>query len=487
MIEIRKIKMKSSYFKSITFRFSVALLVIITVAELVAGAIWFYASKLDKEETAKDTLTSLSSSITDTFSYFQSLPINYRHLILNQLRETGGTRFFISINNTMLDIENLDSLTFAPWLSDFTEVALKETLPHHSNIQVSITRREDIKLFNSGVKLNELPVIWSKYGLSLSELDLPIVVVQIEMAKGEWFYIASVIPLSFSALTTQFIDHRQLLFLVITTVLLMLCTTLLLQREFRPIKALAKSATLMGSTFHITELKEEGSNETQAAIHAFNKMNRRIQAYMADRDMLFSAISHDLKTPLACLKFRTEMLDDENAKLRFEKLLNEMDTMLHGALRCMKDTDTHEMPIDVDLKQLLLDCAEDYNHETVRVEIHVQSSVQYLAKPITLKRCITNIIDNGVRYGDHVDVYIDTESTQESVLIVIRDYGDGLTPQQIEKAFEPYYRAGRKDQAGSGLGLTISRSIARSQGGDLRIRNHHECGLEVQIALPRKI
>ncbi|OAN18775.1 two-component sensor histidine kinase [Photobacterium jeanii] len=482
--------MSKSIRNSLIFRFSFALLVVITAAELVAGAIWFYASKVDKQDTAKDTMVSLSGSVVETFEYFQSLPVNYRHLILGQLREAGATRFFISINSNPLEIDNLAKITFADWLTDYTHDLLQEELDNVGDIRVSITNRDEIKLFNSGIKLNELPQIWTRYGLALSELDLPIVVIQIEMQPDEWFYIASVLPLSFSALTTQFIDMRQVIFLIIATALLMLCTTRLLQREFRPIKKLAKSATLMGSTLSLMEIKEEGSNETRAAIHAFNKMNRRIQAYMADRDMLFSAISHDLKTPLACLKFRTEMLDDDKTRLKFEKLLNDMDAMLHGALQCIRDTDAHEPLEQINISRLLADIADDYNFDAAinspRVEIIGEKDVLYLGKPVAIKRCLHNLIDNGVRYGNKVAVTIDTSTSESALVVIIRDFGEGLTQQQIDRVFEPYYRADRKDQSGSGLGLTISRSIARSHGGDLLLRNHAEQGLEVQVILSRE-
>ncbi|ELR63582.1 Integral membrane sensor signal transduction histidine kinase, glucose catabolism cluster [Photobacterium marinum] len=478
-------KLKPVYFKSISFRVGVTLLVVIVIAELIAGAIWFQANEESKKENITSTMLNISSAASETYNYFKSLPVNYRHLILNQLREAGGTRFFISINNTYVPNENIAGYNFTHWLSELTEKELKNKMASAKNIRVSITRREDIRVFNSGIKLDELPEIWTKYSLVLGELNLPILVMQIEMSDQEWFYIASVLPVPFSSLSTQFLDQRQLIFLGITSILLMLGTAWILQREIRPVKSLAKAATLMGSQLVVTEIKEEGSKETRAAVHAFNKMNRRVRAYIRDREMLFSAISHDLKTPLACLKLRTEMLDDDNTKKRFEKLLNEVDLMLKGALQCIRETDIHEESEWIDISQLIGTCVEYYNRESLRITLNSPPEVRYVGKPVAIKRCVYNLVDNAVLYGGKVDISV--SDSDDCLEITIRDYGPGIENKLLEKVFEPYFRAEQLDVHGSGLGLTISRSIARSHGGDLKLNNHPCQGLEAHLILSREV
>ncbi|MEJ2766101.1 ATP-binding protein [Photobacterium sp. MCCC 1A19761] len=475
--------MKTGFFKSITFRVVITLLTTILIAELLAGLIWYQTNNAAKEESARHTIANITKAAADTYNYFQYLPVNYRHLILNQLREVGGTRFFISINHRYIEMDAVTDLSFTDWLTVFAAQQLNQQVGADRHVAVTITRREDIRLFNSGIKLAELPEIWTKYSLVLGELDLPIVVMQIKISEQEWFYIASVLPVPFSSLTSQFIDQRQLLFLAVASALLMFGTAWVLQREIRPIKSLAKAATLMGSPLTVAEIAEAGSNETRSAIHAFNKMNRRVKAYIRDREMLFSAISHDLKTPLACLKLRTEMLDDARTRQRFEKLLDEVDLMLKGALQCIRDTDIHEEPEWIDIQQILQGCADYHNRQQPRVTIYPAQPKPYLGKPIAVKRCIYNVIDNAVLYGDRVEVRV-TDSA-DALHLRIRDHGPGIDHKLLEKVFEPYYRAGRKDDTGSGLGLTISRSIARSHGGDLKLRNHDEQGLEVELCFAR--
>ncbi|AJR08711.1 HAMP domain-containing protein [Photobacterium gaetbulicola] len=472
-------------FKSITFRVGATLLVVIIIAELIAGAIWYHANEEEKKESIKQTALSIAEGALDTYSYFQSLPVNYRHLILNQLRESGGTRFFISINDKYIPNNTLTSFRYTPWLIQELEQELMSSLSGVEEIHVALTKREDIRVFNSAIRLNELPEIWTKYSLVLGELNLPILVMQIKMSEQEWFYIASVLPVTFSSLSTPFIEQRQFIFLGITSVLLMLCTAWIVRKELRPIKSLAKAATLMGSQLVVKEIKEEGSSEMKATVHAFNKMNRRVRSYIRDREMLFSAISHDLKTPLACLKLRTEMLDDEQTRLRFEKLLNEFELLLKGALQCIRETDIHEEPETIDIASLLVQCADYYNRHKPTVSLEHIPDTHYVGKPVAIKRSIYNLVDNAVLYGEKVDISVLNSASY--LVITIRDYGPGIENKLLEKVFEPYFRTGDQDVDGSGLGLTISRSIARSHGGDLILNNHPERGLIVELFLSRDV
>ncbi|MEZ8805539.1 ATP-binding protein [Vibrio atlanticus] len=302
-----------------------------------------------------------------------------------------------------------------------------------------------------------------------------------EFSDNEWLYLATVLPLSFDSLTDNFIDSRQVIFLLIVTFMLMGVSYVVLQKEIRPFRSLARSATLMGSQMQIEEIKEEGSSETRAAIHAFNKMNRRIKSYLRDRDMFFNAISHDIKTPLACLKLRTEMMDDEQTKLRFEKLLNEVDMMLNGALQYMRENDIHEELEWIDINDILEQCAAVHNKNGVCVSLIDLPRIELYGKPLAIKRCLFNLVDNGVKYGNTVAISMFSHS--DSIQIVLRDAGKGIKEDMLEKVFEPYFRDNDTGIEGSGLGLAIARSIARAHGGDVQLSNSPEGGLEVDIIL----
>ncbi|MGF1682374.1 sensor histidine kinase [Photobacterium minamisatsumaniensis] len=471
-----------SFLQSMVARITLSMLAVIIVAEVFAGIVWFTTTSASKRDSAWQAMSAITSAAFETIDYFSDLPVNYRYLVLEQLRNVGGTRFFISINNRSLEIPSLVNHSLVPELEQRSMLLLREKLnAAEHDIVFTLTHRDDLLLFNSGIKLKELPALWKDYSLVLGELELPIAVVQVRLAQGEWLYLATVLPLSYSSLTETFIDGRQLVFLMIATVLLVGVSYILVQKEVRPFRSLARSATLMGAQMQIEEIKEEGSSETRAAIHAFNKMNRRIKAYLRDRDTFFNAISHDIKTPLACLKLRTEMLDDESTRLRFAKLLSEIEMMLNGALQCMKDNDIHEELAWIDINDLFEQCAAVYNKDSHRVALSVAPQIKLYGKPLAIKRCVFNLVDNGVKYGDFVSV--DVKSNEGSILIVIQDSGPGIEEGLLEKVFAPYFRAANEQVDGSGLGLSISRSIARAHGGDIQLESGLDSGLTVRMTL----
>lgn len=468
--------------QSMVVRITLSMLAVIVIAEVAAGLLWFSTTSSSKRDNAWQAMSAITLAAAETIDYFAELPINYRYLVLDQLRNTGGTRFFISINSEPLDITSLQGHRFVNELEQKGHGLLLDRLraDHHA-VQLTLTQREDLLLFNSGIRLSELPALWADYSLVLGELDLPIVVVQVELTTGEWLYVATVLPLSYDSLTETFIDERQLVFMVIVTTLLVGVSYVVVQKEVRPFRSLAKSATLMGAQMQAEEIKEEGSTETRAAVHAFNKMNRRIKAYLRDREMFFNAISHDIKTPLACLKLRAEMLDDEVTRERFAKLLNEIDMMLNGALQCMKDNDIHEDLDWIDISDLLTQCAAVHNKHTDKVKLELLGELKLFGKPLAVKRCLFNLIDNGVKYGDYVTV--DACSSDNGVVISIQDAGPGIEESILDKVFEPYYRGTESEVEGSGLGLYISRGIAKAHGGSVIIGNGDEGGLIVRITL----
>lgn len=455
--------------ESLAARTSLFLLVVILVSQLLAGLIWYQHSKKNEEQGLISTVRSLVLSASSTISFFSTLPLDYRHLVLNQLRNMGGTRFFVSLNNRELPVTPLpDSARKQLVLNEARDV-LSQELGSDNNIVVDFTTRENLKVFNTGINLDELPLLWAHYSLSFAEFSPPILVIQIEVSDQEWFYLAAVLPAPYVSIESSFIDSKQLFFMMLSSIVLLICTWFIVRLEMRPIRNLAKAATLMSEKLYIPEVKEEGSSESKAAVHAFNKMNSRIKSYIREREMLFSSISHDLKTPLACLKLRTELLEDDQVKKKFEKSLNEIDLMVKGSLQCIRETDIHEDIEAIDINDILTICSELHNRDKQKVSITGSHSAVYHGKPLAIKRCIQNLMDNGIKYGKEVSINI--SDTPQELTIAFSDKGPGVDKKLQEKIFEPYFRVSDDKENGHGLGLTIARSIARAHGGDVTLFN----------------
>ncbi|MCE2570692.1 ATP-binding protein [Motilimonas eburnea] len=467
---------------TLVVRLLTTLLLVIISAQLLTALILYRQSAAKQDQGLISTVNSLALSAASTVAFFSSLPLEYRHLTLNQLRKMGGSRFFVSLNNHEIAIEPLADSRRKTMVLDEVRNVLNQELSNKPNITLEFTDRDKLRVFNTEVKLDEVPQIWANYSLSLGDLNPPILVMQIEISPTEWLYLAAILPAPFVLLDTPFMDSKQWYFMGLSCLLLIFFTWLVVRRETRPIAKLASAAQAMTEQLDTPQLAEQGSEEIVTATRAFNKMSLRIKNYLRDRDMLFSAISHDLKTPIACLRLRTEMLDDEATRNKFSGALNELDFMVKGALQCIRDTDLHEDIEPVDINLILQQCIELYGRYDKQVVLTGQAQKQYLGKPLALKRMLSNLVENGIKYGKRVEISISEQ--QQELHIQLRDYGEGIPLSQQQQVFEPYFRLSKQKQEGTGLGLTIARSIARSHGGDITLSNHPEQGLVVSLSLP---
>ncbi|EPF2928331.1 ATP-binding protein [Vibrio navarrensis] len=470
--------------QSLAMRTSLFLLVVIVSAQILAGLIW-YQHASDKDKTGLiTTVRSLAMSASSTISFFQTLPAEYRHLVLNQLRNMGGTRFFVSLNNHPITVDALPQSARKTLVINEVTSVLNRELTGNPTMLVDFTRRDDLRVFNNELPIDELPMLWAHYSLSYGDLNPPILVMQVEVAQNEWFYLAAVLPAPYIHLETSYFALREWFTLLLSALLLLVCTWLVVRRAIRPIRELAKAATLMSSRLKVPQVKEAGSTELKAAIRAFNKMNRRIDSHIKEREMLFSAISHDLKTPIACLKLRADMLDDEIERERFSKIANDLDLMVKGALQCIKATDIHEEIESVDLSKLVEHIASGLDPDGSRIELESEEECTISGKPLALKRCLQNLIDNALKYGQRALVRIHSDS--DHLYVTVEDNGAGLSELQLERLCEPYFRADTQTE-GNGLGLTISQSIVKAHGGELKLLLSMRGGLIATLSFPREM
>jgi signal transduction histidine kinase len=215
-------------------------------------------------------------------------------------------------------------------------------------------------------------------------------------------------------------------------------------------------------------------------------MQGRLARFISDRVRILAAMSHDLKTPITRMRLRTEMLEDAAVRTKFERDLGEMETMVTQALEFMRDSSAEEPVRQVDIMALLETLQSDYRDAGKRVEIAGRVAQPYGGRPLALRRCLTNLVENALRYGQ--EAAIEVEDGAQEIAVRIRDRGPGIPEGELERVFEPFYRgeASRsRETGGSGLGLGIARNIARAHGGDIVLRNRPGGGLEALLTLPR--
>jgi signal transduction histidine kinase len=253
----------------------------------------------------------------------------------------------------------------------------------------------------------------------------------------------------------------------------------------RPLSELARAADSVGRDLRQPKIAERGAREIRNAARAFNTMQDRMQRYLDSRSRVLAAMSHDLKTPLTRLRLQVEMLDDTAAQGRLGKQLDEMESMVHGALALFRGLDDNEAFTPLDINDMLTTLQSEFAEMNAEVSIEGYATRSILGKPQALRRCLTNLIANAVKFGSRAAIVVEDGS---SLVVRVRDDGPGIPEDQLERVFEPFYRlesSRNRDTGGSGLGLSIARDVIQAHGGSLVLRNLPVRGLEATVTLPR--
>jgi signal transduction histidine kinase len=310
----------------------------------------------------------------------------------------------------------------------------------------------------------------------------PVLRTQVQLIDGHWARFDSELPQSAVAL-----PWRLALTLGILLAAVLLLSFVAVRWVTRPLHVLADAAEALGRDINAPPLREEGPTEIAQAARAFNTMQSRLARFIQDRTRVLAAMSHDLKTPITRMRLRAELMDDDELRQRFEADLKEMESMVTHTLEFMRGLGGGEARQAVDVMALLESLQSDNEAMGRTVHIEGQATAPYAAVVSLLKRCLANLVDNAVLYGNRVTIRV--EDTPQCLTLRFLDEGPGIPETELEKVFEPFYRLEQsrsRETGGTGLGLTIARNIAQVHGGDIVLRNRPERGLEAVLTLPRR-
>ena len=472
--------------RSLAGRILLVLALGVVLAQLISSAIWLTQWRADSELRVREVSRHMAFRVASTVQFFTSLPNAYRHVVLDQLRDMGGTRFFVTLNREQIRIKDLPDTNLKLAVVDEFHQALQQQLGvDQSEVFIAFSRPADLNVLNNETRLLDLPERWASHSLMIHPGDdSPILVIQLPISGQEWLYLATLLP------DRRFLDDssplstERLISLLISLATVMLLGVWIVRMLTRPMRRLARAVERFGQG-EVKPLPEKGSQEVVAAARAFNAMQLRIQRYLNDRERLFASISHDLKTPITRLRLRAEMLEQEDQREAFCRDLEDLDMMVKGSLQSVRDTDIHENPTAVDLYRMLELMRDSAALAGLQVSLGGERLQPYLAKPLALKRCLGNLLDNALYYGERAEVSL--EESEQEIRVRIRDQGPGIPEDKLDRVFQPYTRLtpDHSGHPGMGLGLSIARNIARAHGGEVRLQNHPEGGLEACLRLPR--
>jgi signal transduction histidine kinase len=274
-----------------------------------------------------------------------------------------------------------------------------------------------------------------------------------------------------------------LLFAVISVTLLGLWAARALTA---PLSSFAKAAESFSLNGAAAPLPERGPEEIRSVAKALNRMRERITTLINDRTKMLAAISHDLRTPITRMRLRSEFIEDDTHRSRMLDDLDQMRSMLESVLSFLRNDRKLESMTLADIAttlQLVTDQFADMGHKVIYDgPEHAMATV----RPDDLNRSITNLVENGVRFGAEVTIRL--RMSADTVTIEVEDDGPGITDARKDVMLEPFVRGddarNMDEAAGFGLGLSIARTIALAHGGTLSLHDRQPHGLIVRIELP---
>lgn len=230
-----------------------------------------------------------------------------------------------------------------------------------------------------------------------------------------------------------------------------------------------------------------GTVEVRETARVFNEMADALDRQFRARGLLAAALSHDLRTPLTRMRMRLETMEpgDAVAAQRCIADLREMNELIDTSLQVFRDAGSTEPAQRIEVLALVEAIADDQLELGHAVEVDGTAAVA-LAQPVALRRALTNLIVNAVRYGECAQVQVDADARQ--VRVRIDDRGPGIPDDQLDAVFQPFFRLDHsrsRDTGGTGLGLYIAKDLLTKQGATLALANRPQGGLRVTITLPR--
>ncbi|WP_105166905.1 two-component system sensor histidine kinase EnvZ [Pseudoalteromonas sp. T1lg23B] len=256
----------------------------------------------------------------------------------------------------------------------------------------------------------------------------------------------------------------------------------------RPLKALQTAAGRVGVGDFSTRLVEDGSTEVIEVTRAFNQMSKGIAQLENDRRLLMAGVSHDLRTPLTRIRLATEMMADEEDYLKEGIIadIEDMNAIIDQFIEYLRHHHSGKMTAE-DINALVEDVvqAEKKHKRTIRFT-QAENTPPVLMNTVALKRVVTNMIENAIRYSDAaIEVSTHYSPREREVTIKVKDRGPGIPESELESVFEPFKQGDQaRGSEGSGLGLAIIKRIVTTHGGKVRLRNREQGGLSAEVVLP---
>ncbi|MEM5311894.1 ATP-binding protein [Paraburkholderia sp. JHI869] len=251
----------------------------------------------------------------------------------------------------------------------------------------------------------------------------------------------------------------------------------------QPLRALAQAVGRFGRGEPVPPVPERGPRELRQLTLGFNQMVKEVERTEKDRAVMLAGVAHDLKTPLARLRLRAEMMDEQRVR---DGVVRDVESMAHIVdqfLVFAHDGADRSEPVEVDDQcERIARNHRTANGEPIAIETRLRAGPDFRLPAATLERVVSNLLDNAHAYGAP-PVVIESERGATGFTLTVRDHGKGIPDQDLTQASRPFVRLdpARGGNGHSGLGLAIVERLVRRAGGELSIGNGESGGLAVRM------
>ncbi len=270
-----------------------------------------------------------------------------------------------------------------------------------------------------------------------------------------------------------------------SSILLTGIALLFMRNQVRPIRRLAQAAEEIGKGRDVLWFRLEGAAEVRQAGAALMVMRDRLRRQISQRTAMLAGVSHDLRTPLTRMRLQLELMPETKATAALNTDVSDMEQMLDGYLAFARGEEA-EPSQPIDLEELVAEvAAAARRQDKAPVIVKPFGSLSMTLRYAAMKRCLSNLVGNAVRYGKHAEISVVRHD--HLVDIMIDDPGPGIPPDMREDMFRPFTRMEESRNSatgGVGLGLAIARDIARAHGGDIILEDSPLGGLRARLWLP---
>ncbi|MBZ9853387.1 two-component sensor histidine kinase [Mesorhizobium sp. CA13] len=280
--------------------------------------------------------------------------------------------------------------------------------------------------------------------------------------------------------------HIFLIWMVGTSLVLLMIAIPFLRNQIRPILTLAEAAESFGKGRPMPrDFRPRGAEEVRRAGFAFIQMRERIERQIEQRTAMLTGVSHDLRTILTRFKLQLALAGGKaETKAALNQDIDDMQSMLEGYLafaRGEASEDTGRFDLEAYFQKL----SEEARLRKCKLSTTLSGDPTVHVRPNAFARLMSNVIGNAFRYAKTVEVA--ANHGRGSLVVTIDDDGPGIPAEKREEVFKPFMRldeARNLDASGTGLGLSIARDIARSHGGDITLDVSPLGGLRAVIKVP---